>query len=523
MAHAARGGRRLQVSATQVSAGDAHSLVLLADGTMRAFGFGTYGQLGYGSTENVGDKESSLPSLQGPVPLGGNAIAVSAGDYHSLVLLEGGSVKAFGNGNNGRLGYGSIEHVGDQASSVPSMQGGVSLGGTAADISAGGVHSLVLLVDRSVIAFGFGGFGQLGLGTTSDVGGAGTSLPSDAGPVPLGGNAMALAAGGQHSVVLMSDGSVRTFGDGENGRLGYGSSGRVGGTDSSWASTMDPVPLGGPAVAVAAGTSHTLALLDDGRVRAFGLGEYGKLGHGSTDDVGDTDPSWANSVDPVPLGGTATAVAAGAGHSLVLLDDGRVRAFGMGEYGALGYGSQDNVGSTDPNWASSADPVPLGGTAVAVSAGGAHSLVVLGDGTIRAFGMGYYGQLGYGSASSVGDVPATLPSNMSPFHAFTYGIAIGHSHFNSHVFTYGLAIGHFVFHANAILHGHGHNNAVPHANAILHGHGHNNAVPHAKPVDIAHRNRLVHSVPHRHSHPDSDAIALPHRQPLRVPEPRGEA
>ncbi len=53
MAHGARSGRRLEASAAQVSAGSYHSVVLLTDGTVRAFGLGLYGQLGYGSKSTL--------------------------------------------------------------------------------------------------------------------------------------------------------------------------------------------------------------------------------------------------------------------------------------------------------------------------------------------------------------------------------------------------------------------------------------------------------------------------------------
>ncbi len=135
--------------------------MLLEDGSVRAFGSGEYGQLGYGSTDNVGDTQLSLPSDMGGVPLGGRAVAVSAGWHHSLVLLEDGSVRAFGYGNYGRLGYGSTSTVGDTQSSLPSEKGGVPLGGRAVAVSAGKYHSLVLREEGSVRVFGRGLYGFL--------------------------------------------------------------------------------------------------------------------------------------------------------------------------------------------------------------------------------------------------------------------------------------------------------------------------------------------------------------------------
>ncbi|KAA0157915.1 hypothetical protein FNF31_05643 [Cafeteria roenbergensis] len=524
MGRGAWGGRRLQVSATQVAAAGFHTLVVLADGTMRAFGFGYYGQLGYGSTSNVGGTMSTLPSRMGPVPLGDTAIAAAAGAGHSLVLLGDGTVKAFGFGNNGRLGYGSTTSVGNKESSLPSNQGAVVLNGTAVAVAACGSHSLVLLDDGSVLAFGSGMAGQLGYGSTSDVGDTEHTRPSDVGPVPLGGVAVALAAGDKHSVALMSGGTVRTFGSGEFGQLGYGSTDNVGDTDDDWASTRPPVQLDGIVVDIAAGTGHTLVLLDDGRVRAFGKGDDGRLGYGSTDNVGDTDDDWVSSTDPVPLGGAAAAVAAGDAHSLVLLTDGSVLAFGKGQYGRLGYGSTAKVGDDMSRLPSAKGPVPLGAGAAI------RHCIALTVCIGIAIGCRYF--LAH-----------------SQFHGLALLFAHGQFHRHTFLFPHGqlhghaLLLAHGQFHGHALLlldcHGdnfahllpHHHCNdlaiadrlAIGHIDGNHHFHGHPVAIPYPKLVGIAQPNRIAHNDAHQHSHPDPDAIPLPHRQPLRVPEPLGIA
>ncbi|KAA0147708.1 hypothetical protein FNF29_07162 [Cafeteria roenbergensis] len=315
--------------------------------------------LGYGSTNTVGHMQSALPSGQGGVNLGGEAVAVSAGQYHTLVAMADGKAFAFGNGANGRLGSGATDNIGDTAQTLPHLMGPVLLNGSAVAVAAGDAHSLVLMDDGSLWAFGRGDNGRLGYGTVFDVGGAPFKVPSKQGPVPLGGNAMAVAAGSAHSLVVLGNGSVLAFGIGSMGRLGYGDTSDVGITPSTLPSKQGPVPLGGNATAVAAGADHSMVLLDDGSVLAFGTGANGRLGYGDTSDVGDTLGTLPSDQGAVSLGGKAVAVAGGTAHSLVMLEDGTARAFGIGTLGRLGYGDTSDVGNAPETVPSKKGPVPL--------------------------------------------------------------------------------------------------------------------------------------------------------------------
>ncbi|KAA0156174.1 hypothetical protein FNF27_06796 [Cafeteria roenbergensis] len=383
----------------------------------------------------------------GAVPLGGLAKAVAAGTYHSVVLLVDGSVRTFGYGANGMLGYGSTTNVGNKATTLPSAQGGVGLGGEAVAVAAGTSHTVVAMADGKVFAFGKGG-GQLGYGSTDDIGDTTDTLPLTVGPVSLGGNAVAVAAGTYHSLVLLDNGSVLAFGYGTYGRLGYGDTLTVGDTSQTLPSMQGPVSLGGNAVAVAAGEEHSVVLLEDGTIRAFGNGGSGRLGYGDTSNVGDTSGTVPSEQGPVSLGGKAVAVAAGEEHSLVILEDGTIRAFGNSGSGRLGYGDTSNVGDTSGTVPSEQGPVSLGGNAVAVAAGDYHCVVMLEDGTARAFGQGASGRLGYGETTDVGDTPETVPSEKGPVPlADADGLVVSHSLANAD----GLVVSHSLADADGLV------------------------------------------------------------------------
>ena len=84
---------------------------------VRCWGYGGDGQLGYGITESIGDDET--PASIGPVDVGpGRTVkAISAGGVHTCGLLDDGSVRCWGFGGDGRLGYGNTNSIG--ASQAP--------------------------------------------------------------------------------------------------------------------------------------------------------------------------------------------------------------------------------------------------------------------------------------------------------------------------------------------------------------------------------------------------------------------
>ena len=94
-------------------------------------------------------------------------------------------------------------------------------------------------------------------------------------------------------------------------------------------------------VSVAAGTSHTLALDNQGRLWAWGCNSYGALGDGTTIDPGNTDRTTTPTlVNSAILGGAKwMSVAAGYDDTLALDDQGRLWAWGNNDAGQLGDGT----------------------------------------------------------------------------------------------------------------------------------------------------------------------------------------
>ncbi len=218
----------------------------------------------------------------------------------------------------------------------------------------------------------------------------------------------AIAAGGNHSLALLANGTVKAWGDDESGQLGDGKS-----TDSE---VPVPVPGLSGVVAIAAGEEHSLALLENGTVMAWGGNERGQLGTGNT----------TSSNKPVVVKGLkgVKAIAADGQNSLALLENGTVMAWGDDEHDQLGNAHvlEEAAEASEPEGADSEVPVEVEGLtgATAIAAGRTHALALMSGGTVMAWGNDSEGELGNGAIESRVDVP-TAVSGLSHVTAISAG------------------------------------------------------------------------------------------------------
>jgi len=223
---------------------------------------------------------------QATVPVGGDYMAIDAGNALSLSLKTDGSIGAWGLDNYG------------QATPPP--------GNNFLAVAAGRLHSIALKSDGSLVGWGNNSFGEAtppagsnfvaiatceyyGLALKSDGSLAGWGRNSDGQTnVPAGNDFAAIAAGFGHALALKSDGSIVGWGDNSLGQTN--------------------VPAGNDFSAIAAGASHSLALKSDGSIAAWGDNSLGQTN--------------------VPVGNDFVAIAAGGSHNLALKSDGSIVGWG---------------------------------------------------------------------------------------------------------------------------------------------------------------------------------------------------
>jgi alpha-tubulin suppressor-like RCC1 family protein len=388
----ALGAISIEGNVSQVVAGWAYSCVILDTGAVQCWGDNSSGQNGLGLGEDVGDNE--LPSAAGDLPLGGNAVQISTRDFQACALLDTGGVRCWGKNLSGVLGYGDIGIVGDDE--TPAAMGDLDLGAAATQVALGGSHACAIMEDGGVRCWGDNSFGFLGYGNTEFIGD--DEAPGAGGDIDLGGIPSQLVAGIEFTCALLDAGNVRCWGNSLNGQLGYGNVDTIG-DDETPASAGD-VDLGGAAIQLVAGDTHSCVILTGGNVRCWGDSSFGKLGYGAAGNVGDDETP--ASVGDVNVGGNVVQLTAHELTTCALLDTGAVRCWGFNLFGMLGYGISDAFISDDVTPAELGD-IELGGVAVQISAGVFHTCALLDTGAVKCWGINTDGEIGIGSDSDVGD------------------------------------------------------------------------------------------------------------------------
>ncbi|ACY13690.1 RCC1 domain-containing protein [Haliangium ochraceum] len=383
----------------RIVAGDAHTCVLTGEDQVRCWGDNQYGQLGYGHETLVGDGNVEFPHpyTAGDVPLFQPVRQLVAGNNHTCALLESGLMYCWGDNQYGQLGYNTTEGLGD-GEPVTSF-GYVTLGGLATRIAAGGDHTCAILEGGALRCWGKNAQGQLGRGSVENIGDDENVYLRGNVDLGAGVEVVDIALGGYHTCALLADGAVRCWGYNAYGQLGYGNTEQQGDTESI--ADLENVSLPGPVRKIVAGLAHTCVLLkNNNRLRCWGHGGEGRLGYGFRPSnnlyVGDQPSEIPINLLDVPTGADVTDVIAGSQHTCALLSSGDLKCWGEGSGGVLGYGNSSDRSGPDE------ESVGLGGaSAYQIAAGAYHTCALRSTGAARCWGFGLYGRLGSGGAGNL--------------------------------------------------------------------------------------------------------------------------
>lgn len=187
------------ISIRTISCGLRHTLVITQEGLCFAWGENRYGQCGKSSSKTI-MKPIQIDSLP-------KSVGVSCGARHTIVTTDTGDCYAFGSNKFGQCGVDSSK-IKMAPTKIESLKNIVKT-------ASGWNHTIVLDRDKSLYVFGRNDFGQLGLGHNVK-----TQLPV---PHPsFNGNVADISTGSEHTLVLLEDGKIFAWGWGEHGQVGIG-------------------------------------------------------------------------------------------------------------------------------------------------------------------------------------------------------------------------------------------------------------------------------------------------------------
>lgn len=273
---------------------------------MFTFGLNTFGQLGHSD----GEPEVPLPQ---EVILPEPAIAVAAGNHHTLCVTQGGLVWAWGSNNKGQCGLGNEVDYAPEPRLIASLKNE-----KIANIAAGAEHSLAVTTTGEVYSWGCGESGRLGHGTPSALqfwGRSKNELKPRLVRALETQKVSQISAGHMHSGCVTEEGRAFLFGSGRFHQIG-----RTSDVDAG-----APIELKGPSsvLEIACGGAHSLAVTAGGVVASWGADQGGCLGRGKVKGGDIKKP------EPVP-GVLAEHVAAGWKHSAALAPGGKLFTWGWG-------------------------------------------------------------------------------------------------------------------------------------------------------------------------------------------------
>jgi alpha-tubulin suppressor-like RCC1 family protein len=412
-------------AARGLTAGLTHTCTIVS-GALYCWGGNASGQLGLSDTNNRADGGGEtgyfLPAVS--LPPGRMATAVTAGDAHTCVILDDGTLRCWGANGSGQLGLGNTTSRGNTTGTMGANLPAVDLGAgrTATAITAGANHTCALLDNATVKCWGANAFGQLGLGDTNPRGDGANEMGANLPAVDLGAGrtATAITAGGNHTCALLDNATVKCWGGNASGQLGLGDTNPRGDAIGEMGANLPPVDLGAgrTATAITALRAAVCTRLDNATVKCWGSNGSGQLGLGDTNHRGDGTNEMGANLPTVDLGAgrTASAVAGGGSHVCALLDDASVRCWGSNDSGELGLGDTSARGDGANEMGANLPTVDLGAgrTATAVTAGDDHTCAVLDTGARKCWGWNSEGELGQGDTRRRGITPADMGDSLVP-------------------------------------------------------------------------------------------------------------
>ena len=406
-----------------LEAGHGHACALLHSGRVKCWGgYTSGGGLGVGDTKPYGTMPGTMGNNLPFVDLGKDQLATAVNSYYQgCSIVNGGLLKCWGSATFGALGTGNGEDLGDEPGEMGDVLPFVDLGvgRTVKQVMAAVWTTCAVLDNDTAKCWGWNGNGWLGQGDKSDRGDApgemGDALPAiDFGP---GRTVKSIAIDNSHACALLDNGSVKCWGQQAEGNLGNGlpGIGAIGDQPGEMGAKLPVVDLGAGRTAkqLGLGSRHACVILDNDKVKCWGSNGQGQLGLGDTAYRGDGPGEMGDALPYVDLGAgrTAVQIAVSYFHSCAILDNLDLKCWGGGAFGALGQGDGQNRGDGPGEMGDALPAIDLGAGrhAIKAAAGALYNCALLDNHKVKCWGIGgTQGALGYEDMNARGDGPGEM-------------------------------------------------------------------------------------------------------------------
>lgn len=275
----------VQIATSRCATGQAHSLVLTADGEVYTFGTSAFGAMGQGP-----DVRQTAPLLL-RVTKSIRIRQVAAGSRYSLLVTDEGQVYTFGENRRGQLGLGG----GQKIVYEPERVQGALADDPVRIVATGDEHVIVSTESGTVYSWGANAHGQLGNGRIAD-----SPVPTKVQKLPTNG-LVSMACGAQHTLVVTDNGQkVWAFGSNTEGQLGQGPRSMSEEKIRVFPALIQTLSnqKNRDIVQVVAAANHSLALSKNGEVFSFGSNTFGQLGYPSSGSVDGENDNSGGAISP---------------------------------------------------------------------------------------------------------------------------------------------------------------------------------------------------------------------------------
>jgi alpha-tubulin suppressor-like RCC1 family protein len=336
----------------KITTGLNHTIGIRDDGSLWAWGFDGYAQLG-----NAAAGDSDVP-----IAISGDTDwkDISSGENFNMAIRTDGTLWGWGVNLHGEIGNGINDFM-----FVPSQVGNDT---DWLKVSAGHTHTVAIKTDGTLWGWGENSFGQVGDGSNIERGF----------PVQIGtaNDWITISAGFTHNLALKADGTLWAWGQNSSGQLG----------NNSTAESHVPVQMGTATdwSEIAAAQYHSKAIRSNGTLWSWGSGLYGLNGDGTG-----SSSTGMNKMIPTQIGSATdwSKVAAGVDSAAAIKTTGALYTWGKNDNGQLGDGTY-LLRNTPTLCNAAVNCVGLAG------GNGFHYFALRADGSLWTWGLNVFGQLG---------------------------------------------------------------------------------------------------------------------------------